>query len=204
MAEVASVRCTCCINPLKQRSLDAHRHILVVATLNLFVERERHLLAVVAVAADITARDCPPLPPTVHSQHVAGGMVPPMAKGRLIVQAMELANLCALLHELQLPMLLAVLAQGNLVLVYVEGYVLCGSVLLLCLLLSNRVLLSVTTLEHLALPVWHSMQTPLHAGALCDGQQQLWVPCDSSPSPCFPRHAPPWCNVAHQLQTGGA
>ncbi len=156
----------------------------MVATLNLLVERERHPLTVVAVAADATVRDRLPLPPTAHCQHVAGGMVPSTAKGRPIVQAMELANLCALLHEFQPPTLLAVLAQTNLVLVHMEGYVLRGS-FLLCLLLWNGVLLAVAALECLTLPVRHSMQIPSRAGSLCDGQQQLWVPCDSTPSACL-------------------
>jgi hypothetical protein len=86
---------------------------------------------------------------------------------------MELAYLCALLHELQPPTLLAVLAQTDLVPVHVEGYVLHGSVLL-CLLLWNRVLLAVAALERLTLPVLqHSMRTPSRASALCDGQQWL-------------------------------
>ncbi len=116
--------------PTQSTSLDTKRHILVVAALNLPVERERHPLTVVEVAADATTSDCPPIPPTAHCQHVAGGMVLPTAKGRPIVQAMELANRRALLHELQPPMLLAILAQTDLVLGDVEGYVLHGSVLL--------------------------------------------------------------------------
>ncbi len=111
MAKVASACCTCCMDPLKQCSLDAHRHILVVAALNLLVEREWHPLTVVAVATINTTRDCPPLHLTAHCQHVAGGMVPPTAEGRPMVQAMELTNLCALLHKLQPPTLLAVLAH---------------------------------------------------------------------------------------------
>ncbi len=159
---------------------------MVVATLNLLVERERHPLTIVivAVAADATTHDHPPIPPTAHCQHVAGGMVPPTAKGRPIVQAMELANRRALLHKLQLPTLLAILAQTDLVLVHMEGYVLRGSVLL-CLLLWNRVLLAVAALEHLTLPVQHSMQTPLLAGALHDSQQWLRVPCNSGQSACL-------------------
>ena len=109
-----------------------------------------------------------------------------MAKGRPIVQAMELTNPRALLHELQPPMLLAILAQTDLVLVDVEGYVLRGSVLL-CLLIWNRVLLAVAALERLTLPVWHSMRTPLLAGALRDSQRWLRVPCNSGPSACLLR-----------------
>ncbi len=136
------------------------------------------------MAANATTRNCLPLPPTGHCQHVAGGIGPPTAKGRQIVQVMELANLCALLHKLQPPTLLAVLAQGDLVLVHMEGYVLYCSVLSY-LLLWNGVLLAVAALERLALPVRHSMRTPSCAGALCDGQKRLWVPCHSGPSPCL-------------------
>jgi hypothetical protein len=70
---------------LKRRILNSDQRILVVATLNLLVEREWHLLAIVAVAADATARDRLPLPPTASYQHVAGGMVPPMAEVRPVV-----------------------------------------------------------------------------------------------------------------------
>ncbi len=157
---------------------------LVVATLNLLIERERHPLTVVAATANATAHNHPPLPPTLRCQHVAGGMVLPTAEGRPIVQAMELADLCALLHKLQPPTLLAILAQTDHVLVHMEGYVICGSVLL-CLLHWNGVIPAVAALERLTLPAWHSMQTLLLAGPLCDGQQWLWVPCDSSPSACL-------------------
>jgi hypothetical protein len=142
VAKVASAHLTCCVDSLNRCSLEANRRILVVATLNLLIERERHPLTIVAVVANTSVRDPPPLPPTVRCQHVAGEMVPPMAKGSPIVQAMELANLRALLHELQSPTLLAILAQTDLVLVQVEGYVLSGSVLL-CILLWNGVLLAV-------------------------------------------------------------
>jgi hypothetical protein len=172
VAKVASVHCTCCVDPLKQRSLNAHRHMLVVSSLYLLIEREWHPLTVVVVTANATKRDHPPLRLTVRCQHVAGGMVPPTAKGRPIAQAMDLTNLCVLLHELQPPMLLAILAQGDLVLVDMEGYVLCGSVLS-PLLLWNRLLLAVTALERLALPVQHSMQTLMRTGALHDSQQRF-------------------------------
>jgi hypothetical protein len=50
---------------------------------------------------------------------------------------------------------------------------------------ASSLLLAVTTLDCLTLPVRHSMQRSLLAGALRDGQQWLWVPCDSVPSACL-------------------
>ena len=75
-----------------------------------------------------------------------------MAEGGTIIPAMELADLGALLNELELPPLLAILAHGHLVLVDVERDALRGGVLP-CLLLRNGVILAVGALEHLALPV---------------------------------------------------
>jgi len=79
-------------------------------------------------------------------------MVSPTAKSGTIIPAMELADLGALLNELEPPPLLAILAHGHLVLVDVERDVLRGGVLP-CLLLQNGVILAVGALEHLALPV---------------------------------------------------
>ncbi len=72
------------------------------------------------------------------------------------MKAVELANFAMLLHELKLPLLLAILPQQRLVLVYVKGDILHVGILP-CLLLWNRVLLAVTALECLALPVQQSM-----------------------------------------------
>ncbi len=83
-------------------------------------------------------------------------MVAPAVKGGPIVEARELANLGTLLNKLKPPPLLAVLAQGHLVLVDMEQDVLCGGVFP-CLLLWNGVYLPFGALERLALPVWHSM-----------------------------------------------
>ncbi len=86
------------------------------------------------------------------------------------------------MHPLQLPILLAFLAQEDLVFIHMEQDVLRGSILP-CLLLWNRILLAVAALDRLALPVGHNMLTPLQAGALRDGKQQLLVPCNGAPSP---------------------
>jgi hypothetical protein len=51
-------------------------------------------------------------------------MVAPAAEGGLIVGAIEFANLGVLLNELEPPLLLAVLAQGHLVLLHMERDVL--------------------------------------------------------------------------------
>jgi hypothetical protein len=91
-----------------------------------------------------------------------------MAKGGSIIQAKEIANLGVLLNELEPPPILAVPAQGHLVLVDVEQDIL-SSGILTCLLLWNGVLLAVGALKRLALPVRHSMQTTLRTCARHDG-----------------------------------
>ena len=127
----------CVLHPSRwQRTLNAYQCILVIAALNLLVEREQHPLAVVTVATDAAVLNHPPLSPTVRCQHVAPSMVPLTTKGGPIVEAMELANLGALLHKLKLPSLLADLVQGHLAFVDIEQDVLRVCVLL-CLLLWN-------------------------------------------------------------------
>ena len=66
------------------------------------------------MGADATALDRLPLPPTACRQNVAGGMVAPAAKDGPIIDAMDLANLGALLNKLKPPPLLAILEQGHL------------------------------------------------------------------------------------------
>ena len=143
---------TCHINLLEQFTLYADRHVLIVAALDLLIKREQHLLTVVTVGVDTAALDRAPLITTECCQTIAGGMAVPAAKGGPLIRALKLANLGALLNDLEPPPLFAVLAKRHLVLVDMERDVLHGSILP-CLLTRSWVLLAVGALERLVLPV---------------------------------------------------
>jgi hypothetical protein len=84
---------------------------LIIPTLNLFIKRESHSLAVITVRAYTPGRDGTTFTPASCRELVARHVGAAASECRDIIQSMEFANCCSLLDELESPTFLAVFTE---------------------------------------------------------------------------------------------
>ena len=111
MPEVARVSLAVDIYSSKQRTLDTHRGILIIPTLNLLIKRESQPLPIIAVSANTPSHDGPTFMPTLCCKLVACHVVAAAAEYQDIIETMKFLYFCLLLNKLKLLLFLAAFTE---------------------------------------------------------------------------------------------